>query len=128
MPPDEQPAWMLDALASYIDQRFSDDEKLADLRETYLLRLREADQRYMELYEKFTDHHFAQLNENAKRTIEERGHFVSVDTFDPWREEVTRTLAAMGGSTKGSDKMVAWAIAALGIAIGVAGVVIAFIG
>jgi hypothetical protein len=89
--------------------------------------LRKADERAITLAQTNNQQHFEQLNENAKRTIEERGHFVSNEAFEPFRDSVTKQIAAQTGSTTGTDKTVSYVISGIGILFGIAGIAIALL-
>lgn len=69
--------------------------------------------------------HFHQLNENAKQTIEERGHFVSREMFDPFRDQVLQYMHAERGKQKGSSNVVAWVVSAAGVLFGLIGIFLA---
>lgn len=104
--------WTVDTLAAHWMELRRLDEKLYDEREIHLREM-------LGLVAKFNDSHFAQLNENAKRTIEERGHFVSNEAFGPFKDAVLEQLAAQAGGTKGVDRFVGWAVAAASITVAI---------
>lgn len=117
-------ALTVDVLASHLDERAEHfrelraaDKEIAAERERHWRELREADVRYQALQQLSNDAHFAQLNENAKRTIEERGHFLSVEAFEPFRDTVTKQLAAAVGQSRGLAQLVGWLFGAVGLTI-----------
>lgn len=103
------------------------DQRLADEREQHRAQLREADMQLATERDKAYGIHFRQLNENAARTIEERGHFVSVESFDPFQKQVLAFMAREGGITRGSDRAIAWAIAGMSTLIAIVSIVVGVI-
>lgn len=73
--------WTLETLKAYFDL------EIAHLRE-----LRGTDQEAIGLALQNNKERLDHLNENAKRTIEERSHFVSVESFTPFKEMVEKTF------------------------------------
>jgi len=84
--------WNFDSLKALMDERYEHQKEL-----------RLADQKAIDIALQRTNEHFEQLNENAKRTIEERGHFVSIEAFDPFRDRVNQQLDTQEGQAKGSQ-------------------------
>lgn len=103
------------------------DRDLANAREQHHRELREADRMLHAAQKEAYGDHFDQLNENAKRTIEERGHFVSIETFEPFQQQLNKFMATSGGVTKGIDRTIAWVIAGTGIFVAVATIVVAWL-
>ena len=106
-------AWDIDSLKALLDER-----------DKYWRELRDADQRALALALQRTDDHFSQLNENARRTIEERSHFVSVDAYEPFREQVIKQLTLQLGQTQGSDITIGKIYAAIGVVGAILGVIV----
>jgi hypothetical protein len=100
-------------------------KELQDERDRHYRELRATDQRAIELVQKYNDSHFLQLNENAKRTIEERSHFVSVEAFEPFREQTNKQLNVKYGEDTGTSQAIAWVIAGSGVLFGLVGIGIA---
>ena len=91
------------------------DQELLKVREKHLRELREADLSYHKLQTEMNKVHFDQLNENAKRTIEERGHFLPVEVFEPFRDSVTKELASRTGGIRSTEKTLYYIITAISI-------------
>lgn len=111
----------------YTKELHDADQKLADIREKYCKSLRDADEKYNKLIGKMNDIHFAQLNENAKRTIEERGHFLSVESFEPFKDSVLSQLHLKSGSSRGVDKTISYLIIINSVIFGIIGILIGII-
>jgi len=94
------------------------DRKLADEREKHWKELREADLIFAKLLKEMNEIHFSGLNEHSKKTTEERGHFLATEVYEPFRESVTKQLAVSAGSQRGSNQVIYFAIAAIGIFFG----------
>ena len=97
--------------------------ELFDAERRHQRALREADQRAVELLQTFNASHFAQLNENAARTIEERGHFLSVEAFNPFKDMVLTALNREQGRSQGTAAIVGYIIGAAGAVSGILGLV-----
>jgi len=93
--------WTTDQLKELMDVKFESVKEIANIREQHRQDIRAADQEALRLSLENHKEHFERLNENAARTIEERGHFVSHDTFDPFRESVQEQLAIARGRSGG---------------------------
>lgn len=93
-------------------------KELQDERERHRNEIREADKQLQVAYKESTDIHLLQLNENAKRTIEERGHFLSVEAYEPFRDAVAKFMATSAGNFQGSQITMGKIYAAIG-AVGV---------
>lgn len=104
------------------------DQRLADAREEAHRALRDADQKALALIRESNKDHFDQLNENAKRTIEERGHFVSVESFEPFQNQVLEYMARSSGASAGSDRLLSWVVAGVMAVIAAASVAVAIYG
>jgi phosphotransferase system glucose/maltose/N-acetylglucosamine-specific IIC component len=101
------------------------DQQIAEINRTHQREVAELERRYNQA-------HFAVLNENAKRTIEERGHFVSIEQFKPvvdaMQSQVNSLIAgaaALQGQEKGGDKLQANLIAITGFMFGLMGIALA---
>lgn len=88
--------------------------------------LRDLDRRLYDAVRKNYEDHFDQLNENAKRTIEERSHFVSYEAFDPFREIVVKYMATQEGTSRGSRLTMGKIYAAIGAVGAVLGIIVLF--
>lgn len=88
--------------------------------------LRELDRRLYNAVRKNYEDHFDQLNENAKRTIEERSHFVSYEAFEPFKELVVKYMATQEGSSQGSRLTMGKIYAAIGAVGVILGVIVLF--
>ena len=119
-PPNTQ--WTLDTLKDFFDVRFAALREVADLKVIHLRELREADQKALDLVAKNNAQHFEHLNENAKRTIEERSHFVSMEAFTPFKEAVNKSLSERDGKGFGLSQGWAILIGAVGLLCGVVSV------
>jgi hypothetical protein len=97
------------------------DAKLADERELHRREIDSLNKRYESLLKESNEVHFEQLNENAKRTIEERGHFPSNEAYEPFRELVMKFIASHEGVSSGIDKSIALFIKANTIILGLIG-------
>ena len=111
--------WTLDTLKEFCDVRFAALREVADLKVIHLRELRESDQKALDLVAKNNAQHFAHLNENAKRTIEERSHFVSMEAFTPFKEAVEKSLNQGEGKTFGLSQGWAILIGAVGLLCGI---------
>jgi hypothetical protein len=98
-------------------------EKLLDEREKHRIELRKIDNDAKELERRNVSEHFHQLNENALRTIEERGHFVSREAYDPFAKQVLETLSAIAAGKRGAQDSIGWIVGAIGL---IATIVIAY--
>lgn len=105
--------WTTDTLKAWVDR------EVAHLRD-----LREADLKYHAQVQKNNETHFLQLNENAKRTIEERGHFLSVEAYEPFRDAVAKYMATGEGKTTGSDITMGKIVTAISVAATLLGLVV----
>lgn len=97
---------------------------------------READLRYLEarvemlqaevtharemtaLQKEMYDGHFEHLNENAKRTIEERGHFVTKEAYEPTVAAFMKYMAKHEGQQSGASNTVMLGFAIAGFLFG----------
>lgn len=99
-----------------IDRRFQHMQEQIDRRLTADAELRKSDQAAI------TDR-LRELNGNAARTREERSHFVSFETFDPFKDSVVAALAAMQGTRLGISQLWGYIIGAFGIVAAIVTVV-----
>lgn len=83
------------------------DQRLAEAREQHHREIREADQRALDLVRGTNDVRFAQLAENTERA--------------------NTLLSRQQGTVVGSDRTIAWLIAATGVLFGVAGIIFAIL-
>jgi hypothetical protein len=79
-------------------------KEYVDLKDKHIRELRDADKIALDLLAKNNALHFEQLNENAKRTIEERSHFVSREAFDPFERLVLKYIDENQGKVSGRSK------------------------
>jgi len=86
------------------------DEKLADERELHKREIDSLNKRYELLLKETNEIHFKQLNENAQRTIEERGHFPSNEMFEPFRDQVMKFISTHEGSSSGVSKTIGYLV------------------
>jgi len=97
------------------------DQKLADERELHKREIDVLNKRYEDLLKETNEIHFGQLNENAKRTIEERGHFPSNEAYEPFRDYVMKYITAHEGISSGVDKSINLFIKANTVILGLIG-------
>lgn len=138
--------WSIGSLKAYHDMQISYERQISDERDKHWHELRKVDQKAIVVAQKNNQQHFKQLNENAERTIEERGHFVSIEAFKPFEENVIKQLtdirsrldignptiatieqklAASAGRAMGSDKTVLYVVMATNFLFSLAGILIA---
>jgi hypothetical protein len=112
--------WSTENLKELMDVKFAALKESADLKVTHLRELREADQKALDLVAKNNALHFETLNENAKRTIEERSHFVSREAFDPFEKAVLTFINESRGKGQGLNAGWGYLVAAIGLALAIA--------
>lgn len=105
--------WTVDTLKELHDRDF------AHMRE-----LRQADQKALDLALQNNKERLDHLNENAKRTIEERSHFLSVEAYEPFRDMVVKFMATQTGVTQGSEITIGKIYAAIGASVAVIGILV----
>lgn len=121
------PDWTLEAWIEHAKALRAADQALIEVH-WELDREREQHQRELaETERRYNSAHFHVLNENAKRTVEERGHFVSKDEFDPFRDAVLEYQARRSGTREGGDRLLSTTIAVAGFLFGLTGIIIAVI-
>lgn len=111
----QESGWTVDTLKELHDRDFD-----------HFRELRKADQKALDLALQNNKERLDHLNENAKRTIEERSHFVAKEAFEPFRDNVNKKLANDEGSDKGVTNTIAYIVTAISLAFGVAGMILAF--
>lgn len=123
-PPED---WTLPAWIQHTEDLREMDRQIAEINRLHQREVAEMERRYNAT-------HFEVLNENAKRTIEERGHFVSVEQFKPIIDGMQNQIntlitraAAVKGQETGGDKLQANLIAVAGFLFGLIGVGLAII-
>jgi hypothetical protein len=104
-----------DARLREADQRAADLQ--AALEEQRVAHLREI----MDRVQDYNRLHFDILNGHAAQTITDRARFVSRDEFGPFSTRVLEYIATAQGTTRGSDKTVAYIVATIGVLTGVIG-------
>ena len=109
--------WTTDTLKEYFEAMVKANADLSQARLNHLLDMRRMDSELRLAKEKYDDTHFAQLNENAKRTIEERGHFVSIEAFQPFQRQVLDALASGIGQKAGAREVLGYLLGASGVII-----------
>jgi hypothetical protein len=116
----DQPEWTLSAYIAHNEAMNRATVELAEMRDRHLAEMRALEQKYNEV-------HFLQLNENAKRTIEERGHFVSVEAYAPFRDQILKFINATGGQERGSDRTIAYLVTAVSVLVALASLAVALL-
>lgn len=104
--------WTVDTLKEYLEARLQASSDLSSARLSHLMDLRAADVLLSASKEKYDDAHFEQLNRNAERTIEERGHFVTHEANDPFMKQVLEYMAGGAGNRKGVQEVIGYVLAA----------------
>jgi hypothetical protein len=113
--------WTPDTLKEHLEAKIAALHEIDKVRSEHAKELRAQDEQARLLAREAMDAHFLLLNENAKRTIEERSHFVSQEAYEPFRERVSDELSLRQGHTSGTASVAYWLIAVTGILIGLGG-------
>jgi hypothetical protein len=117
--------WTLAAWIEHSETHRKADKRLHKATERELRREIEHLRELHALQASMNEIHFGQLNENASRTIEERGHFVSVEAYEPWREIVQKYMARSAGKDAGSATAIHWVVTGVSVLVGLVGMLLA---
>jgi diketogulonate reductase-like aldo/keto reductase len=119
--------WTLETWIAHVTQLRATDERLhastVDMLQREVEHLRELHA----LQAATNEIHFAQLNENAKRTIEERSHFVSGEAYEPFRDIVLKYMASESGKQSGSATAIHWVVTGVSVLVGLVGMLLAVV-
>lgn len=100
--------WTVDTLKQHTDSELRHAVEIRALDRGHFAEIQKLERELREAKEKYDDSHFAQLNENAKRTIEERGHFVSIEAYNPFQRQVLDALSNGLGQKAGAREVIAY--------------------